>query len=170
MALEEGVECISLRLGSTCRMLLQAAWETLGRALCCLNTQPHRLVWLSWMLLPGPSTPSQGSLSLHTLCLAVGNMLSVPSLKCPGYFRTGVDPDRKSLPPQLPAAHDSTLSLALGALQSRRPGHFPLSLNNLSQTLCRKGHPMLLLPHQTPQGPQLHVIQLTFPYLSHLAP
>lgn len=169
MALEEGAGRISLRLGSTCRMLLQAAWETLGRALCCLNTQPHRLVWLSWMLLPGPSTPNQDSLSLHTLYLAVGNMLSVPSLKCPGYFRTGVDSDRKSLPPQLPAIHGSTLSLALGALQSRRPGHFPFSLSNLSQNQCRKGHPMLLLPCQTPQGPQLYVIQLTSPDLSHLA-
>lgn len=96
--------------------------ETLGRAVLS-NTQPQRLAWLGWVLLPGPSTPSQGSLSLHTLSQAVGGMLSVPSLNCPGYFRTGVDPDRKSLPPQLPAPHGSTFRLALGALQSRRPGH-----------------------------------------------
>lgn len=110
MALEGGAGGISLRLGSIHRMLLQAAWET--------NTQPHRLAWLSWMLLPGPSTLSHGSLSLCTLSQAMGSMLSVPLLTWPGYFRTGVDPDQKSLPPQPPAAHGSTLRLALGALQS----------------------------------------------------
>lgn len=58
------------------------------------------------MLLKGPSR--QGFLSLHTLSQAVGNVLSIPLsiplLKCPGYFRTGVDPDRKSLPSRLPDA------------------------------------------------------------------
>lgn len=89
MALEGGARCVSLRLGSIGRILLQAAWETLGKAVCYLNTLPHRLAWLIWMLLPGPSSPSQGSLSFHTLGQAVGNRLSVPSLKCLGYFRTG---------------------------------------------------------------------------------
>lgn len=49
--------------------------------------------------------PPQLGLSVLTDTLpGGGNVLSIPSLKCPGYFRTGVDPDRKSLLSRLPDA------------------------------------------------------------------